>query len=71
MAAITKEVEKRLDSLRGAGLSGQLGVQVGTFVVQTVDAVYAAPGNFKSAQEILDHLATLTYLVDLHVYKRR
>jgi hypothetical protein len=70
MAAITKAVHDRLESLRSAGMSGQLGAKVGPFVVQTVDGVYAAPGNFKSAQAMLDHLATLTYLVDLHIYKR-
>lgn len=70
MAAITKAVQDQLESLRSAGQSGQLGARVGTFVVQTVDAVYAAPGNFRSAQAMLDHLATLTYLIELHVYKR-
>jgi hypothetical protein len=71
MAAITEAVQKRLEDLRSAGLSGQLGYDVGEFVVQSVDAVYAAPGNFASAKAMLNHLATLTYLVDLHIYRRR
>lgn len=69
MATITKEVEKRLDSLTDAAHSGQLGSELSTFVLRTVSAVYAAPGNFSSEGDMFRHLKTLTYLIDLHVYR--
>lgn len=70
MVTITKAVDDELQSLRSAAQSGQLGAAVGLFLLLTVDGVYAAPGNFRSERDILKHLETLTYLINLHVYKR-
>lgn len=69
MTTITKPVDDKLQSLRDAAHSGQLGAAVSQFLLRTVDVVYAAPGNFKSAMEMATYLDTLTYLVNLHVYK--
>lgn len=67
MAAITKEVQAKLDNLRDAAHSGQLPKAYNDFTLRTIDGVYAAPGNFKSAEAILVHLATLTELINLYV----
>lgn len=69
MTAITKAVDDELQSLRSTAQSGHLPGYLGIFIDRTVDGVYAAPGNFRSAQEMHDHLKTLRYLIDLYVYK--
>lgn len=70
MVAITKAVQDKLNSLESAASGGSLPAHLNQFIRQTVNGVYAAPGNFPSAQAMLDHLETLTYLIELHVYKR-
>lgn len=69
MAAITKKVQKELDAFADAANSGQLPKNLSNFIHHTVSAVYAAPGNFDREADMLTHLGTLTYLVNLHVNK--
>ncbi len=69
MAAITKEVQAELDSLRYAADSGALPARFAVFIRQTINGVYAAPGNFRSSIDMCVHLETLTELINLYIYR--
>ena len=66
---ITPDIDNKLQDLRDAAFSGQLGTDVSQFVLRTVAGVYSAPGNFLSEKDMRRHLDTLNYLINLHVYR--
>lgn len=69
MAAITKEVDEKLDSLASVADSGELGGRMCRFIRLTVNGVYAAPGNFESEDDMLRYLETLNELISTWVHR--
>lgn len=71
MAKINKKQNTELWALWEAADSGQLGKRMELFVKHSVELVERCPEQFRVRKDVDDHLATLVYLIDLHVYRKR
>jgi len=71
MARINQKQGSEISALWEAADSGQLGSAMETFVKRSVELVENAPETFRVRKDIDGYLATLRYVVDLHVYRSR
>lgn len=71
MAKINKKQNTELWALWEAADSGQLGKRMELFVKNSVELVEKCSQQFRVRKDIDDHLATLRYVVELHVYRER
>lgn len=69
MAKLTKKHVTELWSLWESADSGQLNINLSTFIKRSVEMVEKCPELFRTRKDITQHLETLVDLINTTIYK--